>query len=70
MLSEDGFQSQEITVGKDTAISSYLTGLGWFSLIGITSAPLQTAALANDLGDLNVGPFEKIPQSIPKKREK
>jgi RHS repeat-associated protein len=70
-LSESGFQyNHDTMVGRDTLTSATLSGLGWVSPIGVTSAPLQAAALLNDLELLYIGPLEDVPRSIPIRKQK
>jgi hypothetical protein len=62
-LGENGF-SYTSSIGRDTLTSSAFCLAGWFSPIGLTSAPLAAVPVANDFGILYTGPFSVIPQSI------
>ena len=53
------------TIGRDTVTSAFLTGAGWISPLGVTSAPLAWAAVANDFDVLYIGPFSEIPKALP-----
>jgi RHS repeat-associated protein len=65
-LSESGIQyTHETIIGRDTLTSGALSAAGWISPIGLTSAPLQAAAVLNDLEMLYAGPLSIIPKSIP-----
>jgi len=59
---------RDTSIGRDTVTSAALTTAGRLSPIGLTSAPLQGAALLNDVGLLYtsplVGPFSMIPKSL------
>jgi hypothetical protein len=68
-ISNNGLEyNRDLTIGRDTLTSAALTGAGWASPIGITSAPLQGAAVLNDIGLLYIpqvaGVFSLIPKSI------
>ena len=64
-VSSNGAQySSSVSTGRDSLTSGALTGAGWVSPIGLTSAPLAAAAFANDTGYLYVGPFSKVPKSF------
>jgi hypothetical protein len=65
-VSESSVQiSQSSSIGRDTLTSGGLSLLGWASPIGVTSALLQTAAVANDIGLVYQGPLAVVPKSIP-----
>jgi RHS repeat-associated protein len=61
---ENSFEFQ-FMVGRDTTTSSVLSGLGWASPLGVTSVPLEGAALLNDRDCLFIGPLKEIPKSLP-----
>jgi RHS repeat-associated protein len=62
-LSDNGLEYFHFTVvGRDTLTSGILSTAGWMSPIGLTSAPLQGAALLNDLDKLYIGPLSKLPK--------
>ena len=63
-LGDNGF-SYASSIGRDTFTSGVSCLAGWFSPIGLISAPLAAIPVANDFGLLYTGPLSIVPQSIP-----